>query len=62
MEGRARREQEGEEAEAAERKGASPAKSEKGSHSGQLITRELTRRFQYHFFHLQHIKRGRFDL
>jgi len=37
----------------AEGKGARSAKSEKGSHSGQLITRELTRRFQY-FFHLQH--------
>lgn len=54
MKGRAGREQEGEEAEAAEGKGARSAKSEKGSHSGQLITRELTRRFQYHFFHLQH--------
>lgn len=30
------------------------AASEKGSHSGQLITRELTRRFQYHLFYLQH--------
>lgn len=27
------------------------ATSEKGSHSGQLIIRELTHRFQYHFFH-----------
>lgn len=51
--GRAAREQEGERGGSRGGKGTrgGTAASEKGSHSGQLITRELTRRFQYHFFH-----------
>lgn len=58
VEGRAGREQEGKEAGGkgdGRGKGSETGeKSEKGSHSGQLITRELTRRFQYHFFHSRH--------
>lgn len=57
MEGRAGQEQEGEggaEVQLRGKRERETAASEKGSHSGQLITRELTRRFQYHLFHLQH--------